>query len=443
LPFQLTVIGSHLGSNAEPLSLVLACLQQSSLHADARVFGTQYPWPELMCDLFGYCERNQWIDDAVGLLKRQMYRPDWEPTEVLRVLQEAFLQDPSLRQTDLLVCTQPMAICALLRTVTELPMLIYQAFPLVGATPRVHMPLLLLLFREIVRAPRRSAFVVYSEFLARQVAQQAGRRPLCLRPHSLYATQAARYDPDRADPRVLVGRMAGWARNGAVALVHLAETLAERHLRPGTRWRFVFLGVQREPSETVAGIVQPFGYAELRRFRAAVYFPWDMGMLLFSELYNMGVPLLLPSRSWIVAIMKRSLEYTDFGWWQARRESAITLSGFAPGQGPDARAEAQGESNGLPDSAEPWPWFDANSSMRHITSLYNLTDFVRWPYVEFFGSLPELMMKVQELDFDRTSERMQLWSSAGLTRSLDILTRALGALLGNGEPPAEGESSCV
>lgn len=424
VPLKLAVIGSHLGSNAEPLWMVLACAREAAVNVEAVVYGTQYPWPELMCELFGYCQSNRWIDEAVGLLKRQMYRPEWEPVEVLAVLQEAFLQDPTLQQTELLVCAQPMVICALMRTVTELPMLIYQAFPLIGATPAIHMPMLLLLFREIMRVPRRSAFVAYSEFLASQVAYQVGQRPLCLRPHSLYATERAHYDPDRENPRVLVSRMAGWARDGAVALVHLTEALAERELRPSTRLRLVFLGMSREPSETVAGIVQPFGYSELRRFRAAVYFPWDMGMLLFSELYNIGVPLLLPSRSWMLAIIKRMLEYTDFGWWQVRSESAVSLPGTAVGSG-------------------VWPWVGANSSMLQILELYDRTDFVRWPYVDSFGSLPGLMARLRSLEFDRVSSLMRRWNGLALARSMGILSRALGALLGGGDPPQPGESSCV
>lgn len=36
-----------------------------------------------------------------------------------------------------------------------------------------------------------------------------------------------------------------------------------------------------------------------------VYFPWDMGMLLFSELYAIGVPLFLPDRAWMSSIIKR------------------------------------------------------------------------------------------------------------------------------------------
>ena len=39
---------------------------------------------------------------------------------------------------------------------------------------------------------------------------------------------------------------------------------------------------------------------------AEVYFPWDMGMLLFSELYAIGVPIFVPDRRWIVSIIKRN-----------------------------------------------------------------------------------------------------------------------------------------
>ena len=49
------------------------------------------------------------------------------------------------------------------------------------------------------------------------------QRPLCLRPHSLYALsnmgRGSRYLPDTENPRILLGRMAGWARNSAGAFV--------------------------------------------------------------------------------------------------------------------------------------------------------------------------------------------------------------------------------
>merc|ERR1719382_2158953 len=91
-------------------------------------------------------------------------------------------------------------------------------------------------------------------------------------------------------------------------------------------------------------------------------------MLLFNELYSIGVPLLVPGRAWMASIIKRMLEYTDFGWWQAREETAAAL----PGAGDGAAQGGLGW----------WPWLDANSTVGEILALYDLTDFVRWPYVE-------------------------------------------------------------
>ncbi|CAK0902554.1 unnamed protein product, partial [Prorocentrum cordatum] len=413
----------------EPLSLVTAVARLSS-KVRATVYGTRYPWPELLCQLFGHCAANGHIDEAVGLLVRQMYRPVWEFAELLRELHEGMRSDGAFQEMELLVCAQPMAICAMMRGLTDKPMLVYQAFPLVGATPAALSHALLLNFREMARHPRSTAFVAYSEFLAQQFAFQVGHQPLCIRPHSLYATSYGNllYFPDRESPRIFVSRMAGWARDGAHAMVYLLEYFAERELGAESGLRFVFLGVVREPSALVAGVAQPFGYAELRRFRAAVYFPWDMGMLLFSELYSIGVPLLVPGRAWMASIIKRMLEYTDFGWWQARAETAAALPG------------AGGAAQGGPSW---WPWLDANSTVGEILALYDLTDFVRWPYVEAFDSLPALMRAVRGADFDKCSEDMRRWNEASLQRSLGIASRALAALLGGPAGAPRAESSCL
>eukprot|EP00434_Breviolum_minutum_P005098 symbB.v1.2.004495.t1/scaffold250.1/size251770/6 len=199
-------------------------------------------------------------------------------------------------------------------------------------------------------------------------------------------------------------------------------------LRPGNL-RLVFLGLQREHSDTVAGLSRPFGYKELRRYRGAVYFPWDMGMLLFSELYAIGVPLFLPDRAWMSSIIKRMLEYTDFGWWQAREEgSAVSLM---------PKSESSSSQLGF------WPWFSENSTMEEILELYDLTDFVRWPSVTSFGSLSQLMKALLTTDFDETSRSMLQWNDATLPLSMSILSRSLAAMMSNQTPPMPEESSCV
>ena len=245
--FRMLVVGSHMGSNMEPLSMVEACFHQAGLTLHSTVLGTAYPFPEIMCESFSHCVRNRHIDDAVRLLVQQMYRPSWEPQQLLNLL-SAGLKEPSVAETDLILCAQPMALCSFLRSLTDQPMLLYQAFPLVGATPENFRHLLLVQLREVqVSNPRRSSLVAYSEFLAQQVQRQTGQRPLCVRPHSLYAlrdgapnAQSHRtYNPDRENPRVLLGRMAGWARDSAGAMVQLMEAFAEERLRPGTALRLV------------------------------------------------------------------------------------------------------------------------------------------------------------------------------------------------------------
>merc|ERR1739848_829173 len=64
-----------------------------------------------------------------------MYRPQWEPADLMKLLSAALENDERLRAADTILCAQPMPLCSLLRPLADLPMLIYQAFPLIGATP--------------------------------------------------------------------------------------------------------------------------------------------------------------------------------------------------------------------------------------------------------------------------------------------------------------------
>ncbi|CAD7965380.1 unnamed protein product [Amoebophrya sp. A25] len=173
------------------------------------------------------------------------------------------------------------------------------------------------------------------------------------------------YHPDRIAPRIFVGRLAGWAREGAQAMLVFFESagkniLAKRWkgrenvldggedernegdaiisnthegLNPDERTngkqgqqeadeplRFVFLGVSNLAGFThVDGYPTVIAYPALRRFTAAVYYPWDLGMCFFNELYSIGVPLFVPSVNYATGIIWKMLQHTDYGWWQARK----------------------------------------------------------------------------------------------------------------------------
>ena len=79
----------------------------------------------------------------------------------------------------------------------------------------------------------------------------------------------------------------------------IEETIGGMHLLSS----MCFLSVYEVASTRGA----PFAYPALARYRAAVYFPWDYGMLLFSELYNVGVPCWIPAVGWQTHLMQRMI----------------------------------------------------------------------------------------------------------------------------------------
>lgn len=47
----------------------------------------------MMCEAFGHCAKNSFVDDAVRMLVQQMYKPTWEPSQLLQLLSRG-LADP-------------------------------------------------------------------------------------------------------------------------------------------------------------------------------------------------------------------------------------------------------------------------------------------------------------------------------------------------------------
>jgi len=350
----------------------------------------------------------------------QMYNPNWEVELVKSLLYEGWMDDEFARTTDLLLCTQPLPVCNFLRSIDpDIPMIIYQAFPLAGTVPH-HFKIFMLMHMQALHQTRNTVFIAYNRFLQRQHELQVGIAPICIRPHSLYATHAGTYDPDRADPKIFMGRMAGWAKNSARTFMNLLESFA---IEGKMSARFVCLGMRRERSRYIEGLEQPFNYPSLKKYRAAIYFPWDLGMLLWSELYALNVPLLFPHWKYQTSIIWQMLRTTNFGWWQARDIN----EGKAPYEG---------------SSDTPWPWWNQNSTIADIKRWYDLSDFERWPHVTYFTSLPDLIEKIEKMDFESTSEKMRVYNDETFRRSVTFYQGVISAVL-NGTPiPTFLRSNC-
>eukprot|EP00392_Amoebophrya_sp_AT5.2_P009338 g9366.t1 len=286
LSHSVVTIGSHFGSNLEPTSLLQWLFAKSPDTTNFHVYGTLYPYPEVACTEFGFCRRNILLEEVISVFVANMYNPSWRLTDVTAVLEQAFVEDDQLSYGP---------------GTSVLPFgYLY-----------VYKPLMLAQFKEM---------------LANLMSMGLGDSTIGTHPPGFY-------DPDREAPRVFVGRLAGWAREGAQTLLMLFEAAAKKHLP--NPLRFVFLGVpnlQEDSSDShfthIDGYPDVISYSALRRFRAAVYYPWDLGMCFFNELYAIAVPLFVPGVRYATGIIWKMLQQTDYGWWQARRLHFAELPGM-------------------------------------------------------------------------------------------------------------------
>lgn len=104
----------------------------------------------------------------------------------------------------------------------------------------------------------------------------------------------------------------------------------------------------------------------MRRFRAAVLFPWDPTLMAFYELYRLGTPLLLPRSGWIFKVQ----HFT--GWIWAQPLGALQFAHLAPETAPS-----------------PW-WRPEDSEPQTVLHWYAFSDCRRLPHLLRFGSFAEL-----------------------------------------------------
>ena len=111
-PFALAALGSHFGSNMEPFSMLKELYfreetntpplsggetaPQGRPQPEWRLYGTRYPYPELICREFGLCVRNLLVEEVIGVFVANMYAPQWNLEDITAGLEQAFLQDPFL-----------------------------------------------------------------------------------------------------------------------------------------------------------------------------------------------------------------------------------------------------------------------------------------------------------------------------------------------------------
>lgn len=420
-PLHVLVLGHHLGSSMEPFSMLRAALEVGvAVDVQARFFGQRHPKPGLVCREFGYCDENPRLEAWFRRYEsRWLGTYDWMPhlwDEALAELSGVVGSSGFVGASDVAICGGPAWLCVMLRSVWSVPMLLYFAWPIAPLIPAEFKTQLFTHVRALAQAADPPAvFVAANWVLAAQFALQLRVDVPVQRPHGIYVNHT--YAPTRAPGgkhRILVTRLGVWAATSGLALVEMMVAFLTERARAGLQDDFevVPLGVRLRHADTSVAVT----YEDFAQFLACVFWPWDVMMLLFNELYTMTMPLLLPSHRWMIHIMSHQLSHTDVNWWHLRE----SVGGALP------------EPSGVPFPLEYRPWIARRAGLRPAAFWYSLTDFAQFPHLTHFESIPDMYDRLRGLDIAGIRTGMAAFNRATFADSLLFYRRAAAELLAGG-----------
>ncbi|CAE7237493.1 EHMT1 [Symbiodinium sp. CCMP2592] len=183
------------------------------------------------------------------------------------------------------------------------------------------------------------------------------------RVHGLYTNQSHSPVPAPGGRhRIMFSRLGVWSGQAGPALLELLWSFfGEEQQKGNFPFEPVFLSVRVRAVPTIYAVT----YEEMSQFYACVFWPWDVMMMLFSELYTMLVPLFLPDRHWIAR-----LPGSEAAYW-------LSLTEFE-------QSEAQ-----------------------------CLRDLPRYPSLGHFRSVPDLLAQLRQLDPEEAKRGMRAFNEVG------------------------------
>lgn len=225
------------------------------------------------------------------------------------------------------------------------------------------------------------------------------------------AGKAARYIPSAASWRlakpseVLLARSRFFDSSWGTHFGTVLREILELHGDPLT---FVY---QHE----VGGFLS---YEELAEYRAVIILPQDLGLHKFTEHYAMATPIWMPSKHWAYRLQRHipwgMVSYAGT-WWN-------------------------GDAADLPHGGDGFeldfePWFNAqHPPYAEVAYWYKFVEFEAYPHVQYFDSIPKLLVELLSEDLFAISTAMRrfrarLWRTtravyAGAGRTLLLAARS-------------------
>ncbi|CAE6973173.1 unnamed protein product [Symbiodinium sp. CCMP2592] len=373
---SVAVFGTHATLSLEPVDMLTR--SQGFFRVKATFFGLEPRW----CEILGLC--NQGSSTITQLLRAAEEDPYAYPWDTMsQHLSAAAAGDQALREAQLLLCTEPVAGCVMLRQWASrergatLPMLGYYGVALLNGCPPQDVKTFWRGFSELLDSGSMARMATNNLILSEQIFYQTGRRLPYVRAHGLYTEVS--YSPKLLD-QVLFWRSPLFAyATLRCAMFRFLEGFGQYPLK------FYFL----EGSESVP-------YAKAVSYRAIAMLPHDHALMSFYELYSTATPLLLPSAEWMYRLlyMRGQLSVGE-RWYQS------IMPGHEP---PYCEFEVEGGA-GAGNDAQTEKWNELD------------TVVVQTEIEDFAGATGTLVIQARTMD-GREFAQVTLDANKALTRAL-------------------------
>lgn len=280
------VIGTHATLSLEPVDVLRRFVHNVEIRPV--FYGLEPRW----CQILGMCD--QGTTALSQLFKSAEYDPYAYPwARMVETIRGIYDADDVLRSAELLLCTEPLAGCLMLRQVAEsrgqkLPLLGYLGVALLNSCPPQDLNVFWRIFTQTMApvqpgaksAAAPAVVAVNNLILSEQIFYQSGHRAPYVRAHGLYTGMS--YVPLKP-AEILVWR-------APLFIYQTSQCAILRFLDGMTSYPINFRFV--DESESIE-------YREASQFKAVVLLPWDHALMTFYELYSAGMPLLMPAAEWM------------------------------------------------------------------------------------------------------------------------------------------------
>jgi len=385
----------------EPVATLRVQLLLHGVHMFTHFLGAMHPRSGAACDELpqdSSCTRGHgWGSDvhrylhSLGDMRDERFEEVGFMAELVRRV-EIIHRRHIAPWADFVVCAHPFLLCALLRALTDVFMLIY-----LTPTPLTFVPqadrFWVLAQLALLAAHRSTLVFAASPLYALHALYQTGVRIQPVRPSSLYISQKYKWRSGGDHSHIIY---AWGASTVSREFVMVTVGLFHRGRQAGLPWlqepRIIF----KELAEN-----RYVGWEYLAGVRCVVLLPWDLQLTVFPELYALGVPIVLPTAEYIAAYGLRTLAQKGVTFWGVHPRFAGRLPG-------------------------PWslgfdfdPWLHESWNQNHSTEVRSESQFLYWfraSDFETFGhtlrfdSVPQLLQRAAGTSSDElqgTSAAMQ------------------------------------